>query len=393
MHRTSQDLSQLSESALSHLSEMVDDYPDNHLYQDDQLGCTVLKFNENTFVALGKHIGQGFWGQVELATIYQKQPDPDSDLHGKKCVIKSSDKSNLLKNILHTLVNTPGLMGNESELIKKVYGLSECLTTPIASDPTDTQTYILQPYLGDLSLAKLLQQTEKASSIACQQWLTFFIKLIKKLDKFHNKTKCLHNDIKPDNIGLSLSEESGELAFTQINFFDLGNAHSINGTGSFGDPRYQPLESYLGVALPSIKNEKIDIYALGITLLETIECLLIHALYEEDKRSYMACKKVFQQMSAINPAYRPSLKACLEELLPLRNARCSPIAQFEVEESNDAAPVSLLSGSPTQTFFQSFWDYSSTQIQSGTQQLFKLFQPGEEHQELSRNENNITQRL
>jgi serine/threonine protein kinase len=360
-----QDSSELSEKELARLWELVAEHPDDKIYQDDQLACTVLRFNENTYVALGKHIGQGFWGQVELGTLYQRQAD--GQVHHQKCVIKSIDKSNQLKNILHTIVNTSGLMSEESELVKKVYGLGECLNAT-TSDQQDTQTYILQPYLGDMTLAKLLQKPETIAKIPCKQWITLFIKLVKKLDELHSKTQCLHNDIKPDNIGISLSEDGDELRFTQVNFFDLGNAHIINGIGSFGDPRYQPLESYLGVVLPGIKNEKVDISALGITLLETIDCLLKSTDDKNDIASYTSCKNLFQQMPVLDPASRLSLSNCHQQLLHIRKIERSTLAQFEIEESKDSKPSSsMFNLSYAQTFFQRLWNQSSTQPKTDSQ--------------------------
>lgn len=282
---------------------------------DNYLSKMVLKFNDDLYASVSaKPVGHGFWGEVFLVELYRKSAGYNQQ--SERCVVKVADKSNPLKNILHIILNTSGKMGEESRLTQEFHGFSEILR--VNNEDNIDEVYILLPYLADLSLGKLLQKPEELNQLSRKKWASFFIKLISELNEFHNQTNFLHADIKPDNIGVSLKRgPNGNLKFSKVTFFDLGNAHEFNSTGMVGDPRYQPfLENVLGTVFSGVKNEKTDVYAISITLCEVIDALLALCTDEKDKNFYLGCRDIFLAMQSGYQSKRPDLtqvKASLEK--------------------------------------------------------------------------------
>jgi len=300
----------LTTSEIQYLWESVANNPEQKIfYKNSLLKNTVFKFNENCYVARGKYLGSGFWGDVHLGVKYERGQMHE---HGQKCIIKSVKKTNIFGMIINEIVDINKKMIIESNLSRSIYGIGDIV---LMTENDMTKTNIIMPYLGDYSLAELLKKADIIKYIPMHEWLNLFVVLLAKLEKMHNTTRYIHNDIKPDNIGVSISPSSNVITFTAINFFDLGNAHKINARGFFGHPKYQPIESLtIGLLIPHIKDERVDIYALGKSFLKILKVLKRQYLYEDEIEIYRRCKKVFRLMSSFDLASRPSLQECIEKM-------------------------------------------------------------------------------
>ena len=116
-------------------------------------------------------------------------------------------------------------------------------------------------------MANLLKNPYTVGIIPCQEWLHFFETLDEKLDSIHKTLDRLHNDVKPENIGLTLQDTIDSIRFAQIDFYDFSaTLTALIERGGFGDLRYQEIKrSLAGVFFKNVKNANVDNYALGLT--------------------------------------------------------------------------------------------------------------------------------
>lgn len=111
--------------------------------------------------------------------------------------------------------------------------------------------YIVMEYCPLGSLRDLMQK-EKITSTFVWKWMS---ELTAILQLVHEK-EIIHHDIKPDNI---LFTENRTIKIT-----DFGVANTGAGTKSYMSPEA------LGCEIASVKDARVDIYALGVTLLELL---------------------------------------------------------------------------------------------------------------------------
>lgn len=298
----------LSPSALKVLWKKVKRNPDALVYENHEPTFTVYRFND-LFVVAGKVIGAGFWGEVLFATQYQHHA---AEPFGH-CVIKTLREKSFFGQWLDNTLHANKKLIKESKLVGKIH--EQQSDAVVIHKDGIKKTYIMLPYLANTSLASLLKNPYALRMVPCEQWLFLFATLASKLKTVHKKLNRLHNDIKPENIGLTLKERDGEVYFSAIDFFDLGNTHAINKTGGFGDPRYQPMtQCFAGLFFNNVKNQSVDIYALGMSLLEIINILKKHEQIDIDQHAYRQCEKLFTQMKAYAWQHRPSLQDCIKTL-------------------------------------------------------------------------------
>jgi serine/threonine protein kinase len=175
-----------------------------------------------------------------------------------------------------------------------------------------------------MSLQALLMRDDIIKATPCYVWLDLFQGLIQKLADFHRDTKHIHNDVKPENIGISVSKNNnGTYSFSQINYFDLGNSHLKNMAvrGSFS--KYQPPEAPLGFFTGDVKNEATDIYALGKSLQDVIDRLMKEPHDAKDLQALGACQNLVDQMTSVLQEDRPPLKKCRIQIEKIRLAHYS----------------------------------------------------------------------
>lgn len=275
---------------------------------------TVIKFDQNLYAVLGNELGHGFFGKVYISTLYDRK-DPNPAETTRNCVVKIADTTTEIKKSLHSILDSLTKMKDEGNLARTLHGLGDCVG--VLDRNGTQQIFILLPYLADLTLDKLIKDPAMRKKITCQEWLRFFIVLLDNLDKFHRKTKRLHNDLKPENIGIMLLDIGTELVFSAINILDLGNTLLLNSRGSIGDPRYINYDSYVGTLWGSFKNEKTDIYAIGKTLYQVTDTLVKESKTETDKKSYQKCSALFYSMMCYLQCNRPTLDKSINELLTI----------------------------------------------------------------------------
>lgn len=115
----------------------------------------------------------------------------------------------------------------------------------------DDLLYIVMEYCPLGSLRDLIRK-EKITSTFVWKWMS---ELTETLQLVHEK-EIIHHDIKPDNI---LFTENRTIKIT-----DFGVANTGAGTRSYMSPEA------LGWETAAVKDVRVDIYALGVTLLELL---------------------------------------------------------------------------------------------------------------------------
>lgn len=255
----------------------------------------------------GKKLGGGFWGEVFDATYYDLNAP---DLGGFRCVIKQpiQDTKRML---IGRVVDVRAGLEKEAALNKAIFGLGEIEEFQVENG--QIQTIVLMPFLGEMTLESLLQKPAQMHAVPVIEWLKLFRDLCRQLQEVHQRY-YLHNDIKPENIGITIRSHEGKIEL-EGNFFDFGNAHEPNKAGKFGDPKYQSNESlYLGWFAP-IKGTSADVYALGYSLHRVLRALRLKKMVTpSENEGFQYCQDLFEAMCSWRPGRRPELDWCVDGL-------------------------------------------------------------------------------
>ena len=123
--------------------------------------------------------------------------------------------------------------------------------------------FILMEYCDGLTLEKYIQQHAN-SSIERKIIYSFTLQLLKSLSKIHSGG-IIHRDIKPSNIFIKNDQiKIGDFGLaTRYNSSKLLKSKKLEGTPLYLSPEQIAFKTY---------NEKVDIYACGITLYEMCSC-------------------------------------------------------------------------------------------------------------------------
>lgn len=324
-----------------HFLELLTQYPNTQIFQPDAgFRHKIIRFDDKNFGVLGDQMGGGWWGDVYIGLRYRLD---GSSFDIEKCVFKCNKNQDLLLKLFVSVSDTciHCKMIEESKVAECVHHKALRVTL---SDNGETKTYIMLPYLGNMSLGKLLSNPELCRLIPCHEWLKLFIVLAQKLNDFHLTTNKVHYDIKPDNIGISLNKTNDGFIFTQINIFDFGNAHEkfVPARGSIS--RYHPWDSGFGLFDGGLVNQTIDIYSLGITMLDVIEALTAFPLTTPDPEIYQQCKLLAETMASRKQADRPPLTEVSKRLKDLGGELFSSVQGAFPGENISPDPSLTLSG-------------------------------------------------
>eukprot|EP01117_Protostelium_nocturnum_P017060 TRINITY_DN687_c0_g2_i3.p1 TRINITY_DN687_c0_g2~~TRINITY_DN687_c0_g2_i3.p1 ORF type:complete len:371 (-),score=106.00 TRINITY_DN687_c0_g2_i3:116-1228(-) len=115
---------------------------------------------------------------------------------------------------------------------------------------------------------------------------------------FLHAIKIIHRDIKPENIMVSSNG--------QVKIIDFGmalNSEKETADQAFGSPLYMAPEMITCIDVPEIYNEKVDIWALGITIIEMSVGILPH----------MNITKTSQLVKTVKGGDAPSLSSMTKE--------------------------------------------------------------------------------
>jgi serine/threonine protein kinase len=115
----------------------------------------------------------------------------------------------------------------------------------------DELLYIVMEYCSLGSLSAMMRD-KKTTSTFVWKWLDTLTQTL----QFVHEKKIIHHDIKPGNI-LFTEERNIKIA-------DFGVANTVGGTDGYRSPEAFNWNS------DSIKDERVDIYALGVTLMEIL---------------------------------------------------------------------------------------------------------------------------
>lgn len=271
---------------------------------------TVVNFSSSNYVVLGGQIGSGRYGEVYAAVHFHEN---NGVWQNQRCVVKTDKQPDFFIGMTNALSNAciHCDMHAESRLIGLIYNIKLGITI---QQNSSFKTYIAMPVLGDLNLDDLFQNPGMIHAIPVSEWIKFFFSILEKLEEFH-KIRHIHNDIKPENIGLSLDLSTNIPRFTRVNLYDVGRAHKFHEAkrGSFSS--YHPLtEGVLGIFSGSYKNTKYDIYCMGLCLLEIVNKLLAVNQSRTDCEKLQCCKTAFSQMTVWFQSSRPALNDTLKYL-------------------------------------------------------------------------------
>jgi serine/threonine protein kinase len=292
----------LSASELSYVRMLAATNPTScHFKKDMYLTKDVYRFRDSLAI-ISNELGQGFWGAAYKGLMYPlQQPTAQENESGNPCVIKKEKSANFAGKWLNAIFDLKAKMADEAKLAKAVFGLGETITIQEGNEPI---ALVLIPFLGKMTLSKLIQDKFLITHIEMSEWLRLFEMLSIKLDFIHTNG-VIHNDIKPDNIVISFGYIKGHYQFTAFEFIDFGNAQKPGESGWFGDPGYQPMEAL--TCLPQFKTPKIDIYALGLSLNDVLQSLKSVPRSNTDLTLIDLCERITKQMAQFNPDQRPVL--------------------------------------------------------------------------------------
>ena len=181
--------------------------------------------------------------------------------------------------------------------------------------------FILMEYCDGLTLDKYISQYE-GKSIERKKIYKFISQLLKSLSKIHS-SGIIHRDIKPCNIFIKNEQiKIGDfgLATRYPNSGKLLKSKKIEGTPLYLSPEQKNYKTY---------NEKVDIYACGITLYEMCSCFNTtmeryeqimnlknnNIISEKVRKDYPEESNLIQLMTKNDYNDRPSAKEILESEL------------------------------------------------------------------------------
>lgn len=139
--------------------------------------------------------------------------------------------------------------------------------------------------LADDDLFNLISRAEKANSIE-GKWLDnpltvqkIVLNMLKTIDRFHSQEKCIHGDIKPENIVYFAKEDGPEIAFIDFDctrhFDDEERQKTIMGSIDYLPPEYLKAiilyhsdDNEGAEALLKASSQKLDAYSAGLTIFE-----------------------------------------------------------------------------------------------------------------------------
>ena len=196
-------------------------------------------------------LGKGSFGEVYLTTL-PNDPNKYATKLYDRAVIENSEAKKYLENEIKILrlLNHPNII--------KCYS--------VFRDPNNKYIYFIMELMnnGDLESFKEAFQNLKTNPPERILWKIFY-DCLKGLTYIHDE-EIIHRDIKPRNLFFDehMKIKIGDFGLaTRYSTSKLLRANKIEGTPLYLSPEQTTFKSY---------NEKVDIYACGITLYEMCSC-------------------------------------------------------------------------------------------------------------------------
>lgn len=300
---------EFSEKEQRYFWRLAEAYPNHKVYLPQQhLSHTVYKVSEG-YLFKGALLGQGNWGKVFRALHCKHKDSAD------ECVIKTEYAENSVGKFVNSVVDIRQTMKQEAKLFKDFYGFGEYFE--ITEPASNATTFVVaMPPLGKTNLEKLLLQPDTLKLIPLREWMGLFARITMLVESFHKSTLFLHDDIKPANIGITITQCAyGKwLVFTQGNILDFGNAHHPDTLHRPGDRKYQPPEVFTN----KLRTRKVDVFTLGKTFLEVFSAVTENFIRSLPENAFLSeCKQLCQQMMAPCPTDRPELSFVMNKLVSI----------------------------------------------------------------------------
>lgn len=300
---------EFSETEQRYFWRLAEAYPNHKIYLPQQhLSHTVYKVSQG-YLFKGALLGQGNWGKVFRALLCK---DRDT---AEECVIKTEYAENSFGKFVNSVVDIRQTMKQEAKFFKDFYGFGEYLE--IKEHASNAITFVVaMPPLGQTNLEKLLLQPNTLKLIPLREWMRLFARITMLVEAFHKSSSFLHDDIKPANIGVTVTQcvYGKWLVFTQGNILDFGNAHHPDTLHRPGDRKYQPPEVFTN----KTRTRKVDVFTLGKTFLEVFSKVRENFIGSTPENTFFSeCTQLCQQMMAPLPADRPELSQVLHVLIKI----------------------------------------------------------------------------
>ncbi|HCP46307.1 MAG TPA: hypothetical protein DIU15_09710 [Deltaproteobacteria bacterium] len=127
----------------------------------------------------------------------------------------------------------------------------------------DGQCAIITELVDGRSLRAILKD-DPSTPLDPNRALELFVQIVQGMEHAHAKS-CLHRDLKPDNLMVTVE---GRIKILDFGIASLIDTDRITTTGrAFGTPAYMAPEQFEGMELV---DERSDIYSLGVTLWEML---------------------------------------------------------------------------------------------------------------------------
>ena len=185
--------------------------------------------------------------------------------------------------------------------------------------------YYLMTKLDGINLKQYLKKRKLSVDEAIA-----LAKILLSMEEYLLKFNLLHADIKPENI--IVIERNGKKIFKIIDFGSITEIFSI--TNKAGTPSYLAPERFTGSAI----NEKTEIFAIGITLYQSLTISFPYGEIEPFQNPTFGIPKKLQKLNSTIPAWFESL--ILRAISTDENLRYSNYShmRFELEHPDKVKP-------------------------------------------------------
>ena len=185
--------------------------------------------------------------------------------------------------------------------------------------------YYLMTKLDGINLKQYLKKRKLSVDEAIA-----LAKILLSMEEYLLKFNLVHADIKPENI--IVIERNGKKIFKIIDFGSITEIFSI--TNKAGTPSYLAPERFTGSAI----NEKTEIFAIGITLYQSLTISFPYGEIEPFQNPTFGIPKKLQKLNSTIPAWFESL--ILRAISTDENLRYSNYShmRFELEHPDKVKP-------------------------------------------------------
>ncbi len=274
----------------------------------DQCPFHIFTFEDEQgnkkYYAYGRPLGAGFFGKAYQA--YEVKVDAENNVtidRNNPVVMKrvTNYGRKPFKRFINHTIGTERKFRQETKVLHDVMGHDIAIMTTAGKEFKGHKRSLMsiQPMQGEVDLSQLLKDTKLLQKVSFELWNSFFQQVLDQITKLH-EAGYHHNDIKPDNIRLTLKMESDKVIGIEAFVIDYGNVRKHHQRDVIGDLNFQNTKEALDASLFNSKkaNPAIDVNALGHTFGHVVRAIEQEAptTYETKKSQFQECATLFKEM-------------------------------------------------------------------------------------------------